>query len=180
MGNEPPEFCHYCGMALSPVDPPSAHYCDSCDEHVFYNPTPCTRLAVLDEGDILLVKVDLPERNLWGTPGGMVEVGEDPDEAGARELKEETTLVVDPEDLVWFDARTFAKFETFHKTYLCYAVDAADVIGTPQADDEVADARFWTPQEFASSEGQLLTSWPAAYKNLQWWVTSARTALESA
>ena len=110
MGNEPPEFCHYCGTALSPVDPPSTHYCPSCDEHVFYNPTPCTRLAVLDDEAILLVKVDLPDRNLWGTPGGMVEVGEDPDEAGARELAEETTLIVDPEDLVWFDARTFAKF----------------------------------------------------------------------
>lgn len=179
MGREPPSFCHYCGGALSSIDPPSVHTCDSCGEHVFYHPTPCSRLAVLDGDALLLVKVDVPDQNLWGTPGGMVEIGEDPDEAGARELEEETTLVVKPEDLVWFDARTFPKFGIFHKTYLCYAVDAADVSGTPQADNEVADARFWTVDELESSDARLLTSWPSEYKRLRWWVESARAALDS-
>ncbi|WP_312911147.1 NUDIX domain-containing protein [Natronosalvus caseinilyticus] len=178
MGNEPPTFCHYCGEELTPVDPPTVHRCAACGEHVFYNPSPCSRVAVVDGESILLVKVDLPERDMWGTPGGMVEAGEDPDEAGARELAEETTLTVDPDDLVLFDVRTFAKFETVHKTYLVYAVDVADVHGTPRADDEVAAARFWTPAELEAARDELLTSWPTEYRDLRWWVDSARAALD--
>ncbi len=178
MGREPPQFCPYCGTALSPVDPPGIHHCGNCDEPVFYSPDPCARLAVLDDDSLLLVKVDIPDRELWGTPGGMVESDEDPDEAAARELEEETTLAVDPTDLVLFDTRTFAKFGTFQKTYICFAVDASAVSGTPQADHEVAAAQFFTLEEFDASDGQLLTSWPEAYKDLRWWVDSARTALQ--
>ncbi|WP_123533157.1 NUDIX domain-containing protein [Halosimplex salinum] len=193
MPNTPPDYCPSCGGRLEPVDPPAVQRCADCGEYEFFNPIPTARIAVLDSGGrslpgsaatphdgdgVLLVKVDVPDRDLWGTPGGMVEAGEDPDVAGARELEEETTLTVDPADLVLFDARTFVKFEATHKTCLCYAVDAADVSGTPEADDEVADARFWTPDELAAAEDRLLTSWPEAYKDLQWWVDEGRAALE--
>ncbi|WP_435333022.1 NUDIX hydrolase [Haloarchaeobius sp. TZWWS8] len=177
MVNRQPDFCPYCGTGLSPIDPPTTHHCKSCDDYVFYNPIPTARLAVLDGESILLVKVDLPDEKLWGTPGGMVEAGEDPDVAGARELKEETTLGVDPDDLVLFDARSYAKFGTTHKTVLAYAVDFADVDGSPEADDEVAAARFWTPSELEAAEDRLLTSWPTAYKELEWWIGNARAAL---
>ncbi|USZ71133.1 NUDIX hydrolase [Natronosalvus halobius] len=85
MGNQPPTFCHYCGGELTPVDTPTVHCCDACEEYVFYNPSPCSRIAVVDGESILLGKVDLQDRDLWGTPGGMVDAGEDPDEAGARD-----------------------------------------------------------------------------------------------
>lgn len=177
MADRPPDFCPYCGTKLSPVEPPTCHYCKSCDDYVFYNPIPTARLAVLDDESILLVKVDVPDRNLWGTPGGMVEAGEDPDAAGARELNEETTLTVDPDDLVLFDARSFAKFGTTHKTTLAYAVDYGDINGSPEAADEVAAARFWTAAELEAAEDRLLTSWPTAYKDLDWWIENARAAL---
>ena len=178
MVNEPPDYCPRCGAALTSIDPPTYYYCDSCEDYVFYNPAPTARLAVLEGDAILLVKVDLPDRNLWGTPGGIVEAGENPDVAGARELGEETTLSVDPDDLVLFDARTFRKFGTVHKTCLAYAVDANDVEGTPEADDEVAAARFWTPSELNTVDDRLLTSWPTAYKDLNWWVKNTRRALD--
>jgi len=194
MPNTPPDYCPDCGGPLEAVDPPTVQRCGDCGEREFFNPIPTARLAVLDGGgrsppgsaakphdceSVLLVNVDTPDRNLWGTPGGMVEAGEDPDVAGARELEEETTLTVDPDDLALFDARTFAKFGDVQKTYLCYAVDYADVSGTPEADDEVAEARFWTPDELAAADGhRLLTSWPEAYKNLNWWVEDGRAALE--
>ncbi|QLH77951.1 NUDIX domain-containing protein [Halosimplex rubrum] len=184
MPNTPPDYCPNCGGRLEPVDPPAVQHCGDCGEYEFYNPIPTARVAVLDgasEGErasLLLVKVDAADRDLWGTPGGMVEAGEDPDVAGARELAEETTLTVDPGDLVLFDARTFAKFGDVQKTYLCYAVDDGDVSGTPEADDEVAEARFWTPAELAAADDRLLTSWPESYKRPEWWVEEGRAALD--
>lgn len=88
MANEPPDYCAYCGSDLSPVKPPTAHYGEGCQQYVFFNPIPTARLAVLDGENILLGRVDVPDRQLWATPGGMVEAGEDPDAAGARELQE--------------------------------------------------------------------------------------------
>lgn len=178
MVREPPDCCPRCGTDVSPVDPPATFYCHDCDDYVLYHPIPTARLAVVDDRSILLVKVDAPDRDLWGTPGGLVEPGEDPAVAGVRELREETQLAVDPDDLVLFDSRSFAKFGTMHKTYIAYAVDAADVAGEPEADHEVVDARYWDLAEFEAADDRLLTSWPDAYKDLNWWMEEARTALE--
>lgn len=177
MGRVPPEHCQYCGGQLSAIEPPTVHRCRACDEYVFYDPTPAARVAVLDGDSVLLVKVDEPDVDLWGTPGGLVEGTEDPDVAGARELEEETTLAVDPDDLVPFDARTFVKFEATHKTHLAYAADADDVEGEPEAADEVAAARYWTAAEFRRADDELLTSWPDAHRDLEWWVRRGRAAL---
>ncbi|PSP95920.1 hypothetical protein BRC78_00490 [Halobacteriales archaeon QH_8_68_33] len=119
-------------------------------------------MAILDGDAILLGRVPVPDRNLWATPGGMVEAGEDLDIAGARELDEETGLTVDPDDLVLFDARTLVKFEATHKTSLRYAVDAGDAAGTPAALDEIG------------------TNVPEAHADLSWWVEEGRAALERA
>ena len=177
MVREPPDHCPRCGTRLSPIDPPGRFHCPDCDGPVFYHPSPTARVAVVDGRSILLVKVDVPERDLWGTPGGFVEAGEDPDVAAVREVEEETTLVADAEELVLFDARSFPKFETMHKTYLSYALDASTVSGSPEADHEVADARFWTPTEFDAVDDRLLTSWPETFKDLEWWIDRAHAAL---
>lgn len=178
MSNRPPEFCPYCGTELAAVEPPLSHWCESCGQHVFHNPTPAARVAVLDGDRILLVKVDLEDRDLWGTPGGMVEPGEDPQETAARELAEETGLRVDPADLVLFDARTFVKFEAVDKLSLSFAVDEARTSGTLAAGDEPAEARFWSAETFRAADDRLLTSWPAAHRNLDWWFEHAGAALD--
>lgn len=179
MVNEPPDYCPYCGGALTPVEPPTVSRCEDCGDPVFFNPIPTARLAVRDGDALLLGRVDVPDRNLWATPGGMVEAREDPDVAGARELREETGLVVDPDDLVLFDVTTFVKFEATHKTLLCYAVDADDLSGDPTPREEIADVRYWTPHEFEGGAATLGTELPEPHQELRWWRDRASDALDT-
>ncbi|MFB6104926.1 MAG: NUDIX domain-containing protein [Halobacteriaceae archaeon] len=177
MVNEVPTHCPRCGTALDPVDPPTVHHCPACEKPVFYNPVPAARVAVIDEDAVLLVQVPGTEPAMWGTPGGMVEADEDPAVTGARELKEETCLEVDPDSLELFDARTFAKFGTVQKTSLCFAVGAAAVSGTPTPGPEVAAVRFWSVAAFADRADTMLSSWPDAHQELSWWIEEARAAV---
>jgi 8-oxo-dGTP diphosphatase len=153
MVNSPFDFCPYCGAKLEGVDEPTVQWCESCEQCVFYNPTPSARLAVLDGEAMLLVT--RPDGR-WITPGGKVEVRTDPDEHAAIELEEETSLVVDPDDLVLFDTGTYVVDEALHCTGIRFAVERADTSGTIEAGSDAGDAKFWTADELADYDGDAI------------------------
>ncbi len=64
-----------------------------------------TVLLQNDQGQILAVSRGKDTRD-WGMPGGWIEPDEDPAQAAARELYEETGIIVKPEDLraIYFQA----------------------------------------------------------------------------
>lgn len=65
---------------------------------------PNTRVSVIvinGEGQILLVKHRKGARQYWVLPGGRLEYGEDFQECGVREVKEETGLDVEIEKIVF-------------------------------------------------------------------------------
>ena len=57
----------------------------------------CASLACFEDGKVLLVRVR--ENKLWYFPGGKIDAGESPAEALARELYEELSVNVAPEEL---------------------------------------------------------------------------------
>lgn len=69
-------------------------FCPQCDLPIYENPVPATCLVTIDERRrLLLVKRNVnPKKGFWCLPGGFMELGESPEEAGLRELHEETGL----------------------------------------------------------------------------------------
>ncbi|NHV45767.1 MAG: NUDIX hydrolase [Candidatus Verstraetearchaeota archaeon] len=50
-------------------------------------------ILVIENGKVLLIKRgNEPNKGLWSIPGGLVKLGESPEEAAIREFKEETGL----------------------------------------------------------------------------------------
>lgn len=72
--------------------------------------------AEYQEMVVLVRDTNKPAPHYWKLPGGRGEYGETPDEAGARELEEETGVVVPPEEIlnVYEEPRKNHHFHLLH------------------------------------------------------------------
>lgn len=101
-------------------------------------------LAVLRRGPQLLLvqRRNPPDAGLWGFPGGHVELGETAMAAAARELREETGVIAEPERyLTNIDVILPAEDGTVQFHFLLAAVLCRYTSGESQARDDVSDAR---------------------------------------
>jgi len=100
--------------------------------------------VVLRQGRILLVRRGVePSRGKFSIPGGVVEVGEDPEEAVIRELAEETGLVGKVMGLYgiykYIEVDEEGRFR-YHFILLDYLIDA---VGEPRASSDALEAGFY-------------------------------------
>jgi mutator protein MutT len=101
-------------------------------------------VAVIDEGRILLVRrANDPGRGLWAVPGGKVEVGERLTEAAAREVREETGLLVEVGQLIW------AGEHISDQVHIVLIDFLGTLIGGNLAAGDDADRAEWVPLEQA-------------------------------
>ena len=79
--------------------------------------------AAVRNGTILMVHMASDRYDFWTLPGGGIEIGETPEEAVIREMKEETNLVVkNPRFLFQYDAKSYGK----HIRHYCFQVEIGD------------------------------------------------------
>lgn len=88
--------CSYCGAAFS-GEPPWPRTCASCAAVSYVNPTPVAVLVLPVDGDgvVTVRRAIEPRKGQLALPGGYINLGESWQHAAARELLEETGLVVD-------------------------------------------------------------------------------------
>ena len=82
-------------------------HCESCGRAFFKNPIPVSVVLLpVDDGVLTVRRAIPPGEGQLALPGGFVNWGETWQEAGARELFEETGLAVSPEELELISAES--------------------------------------------------------------------------
>ena len=107
--------------------------------------------AIVRDGKVLVVRrARKPALNLYTMPGGVVEAGETLFEAVKREVREETSLEIEPVALAGHREAIVrdkdGKVER-HFVILCFA--ARWLSGEPVLNEELDDARWVMPTEIA-------------------------------
>ena len=94
--------CSYCGTKFSnkysfPIT------CDTCSQITYSNPIPVAVILLpVDEGILLVRRGIEPQKGKLALPGGFIETGETWQEGGARELREEAGVIIQPKDVKEF------------------------------------------------------------------------------
>ena len=108
-----------------------------------------TAVVVNDQGELLLQKRS--DNDLWGLPGGAMNIGESIGQAVVREVKEETSLDVEPTGVVGIYSDpghiiAYANGEVRQEFSICFA---ARLVGGQLAvgDQESTEVRFVRPSE---------------------------------
>jgi ADP-ribose pyrophosphatase YjhB (NUDIX family) len=134
-----PRFCSACAGHL---DTTGRHpVCTVCGRTHHRDPKVGAGAVVLDaEGRLLLVQRGVePGRGLWALPAGYVDAGEDPREAAAREVLEETGIIVRCGAVIdVYPGGPPGGGASFFIAFLTELIS-----GEPAAADDVLDARFF-------------------------------------
>ena len=94
--------CSYCGVRF-PLEAPWPRQCDGCGNTSYLNPLPvAVVLMPVGEGLVLIRRNTEPQKGTLTLPGGYIDLGETWQEAGVRELREETGIDT-PDGLELFD-----------------------------------------------------------------------------
>jgi len=103
----------------------------------------------IHKGRILLVKRGAePSRGLWAIPGGTLELGETMQECAAREILEETGIIIRVGACIYvfdFLERDAEGKIKFHFVIVDFAGEY--VSGEPKGADDADEARFVAPEE---------------------------------
>ena len=98
--------CSYCGHAFR-NSAPWPRRCADCGNMTFLNPLPvAVTLVPVDQGLIVIRRSIEPRIGMLALPGGYINLGETWQEAAAREVCEETGIVVSAAEINEFGVRS--------------------------------------------------------------------------
>lgn len=136
------KYCPICGNILKVgiFNGKERKHCPHCAFINYKNPLPSVGAIAVKEDKVLLIKRGIePGKGIWAPPSGFVELGETPEKAVLRELKEETGMSGEVE-------RLLGVYRESAKIYgdilvIMYLVKLNG--GTLIAGDDAQDAKFF-------------------------------------
>ena len=157
--------CPICGTLLQTgvIEAKRRKYCPECGFIDYKNPLPVALAVAVKDKKFLLIKRRLPPRKgMWASPSGFIEVGETPEEACLRELKEETGVSGEIVKLIGVARREDREIYG-DMLIVRYLLKVKDEGLTPG--DEVEDARFFNISELPDYYVNLFRDVIAAIQN---------------
>ena len=145
------KHCPRCGAAVEPEGGTVA--CDQCGFRAYASSKPTASAVCLDEtGRVLLARRGIdPFAGKWDFPGGFLDEEEHPRDCVQRELREEAGVEIEPLELlgVWLDryGGDGSAAVTLNFYWAARIVD-----GTPEPNDDVAELRWFAPDEIDEDE----------------------------
>jgi ADP-ribose pyrophosphatase YjhB (NUDIX family) len=134
---QPNAFCHFCGTPLG--DGPYPRTCGGCGAQIWANPIPVAVALVPIDGGLLVIRRAIqPGLGKLALPGGFVEEQETWQAGCAREVREETGIVIDPATLEPF---WYTSTEPRPNRVLLFAVSAPPIDVPPFATDAETSER---------------------------------------
>ncbi len=162
---EPYQYCQICGrvLELGIIYCKERKFCPNCDFIDYKNPLPVAVAITVKGKKLLLIKRGIaPRKGTWGSPSGFIEVGETPEEACLRELKEETGVSGQVVQLVGV-GRIGDKEVYGDMLMVRYLVKVGDEEITPG--DDVEDARFFDIAELSENYARRISDIIESNKN---------------
>ena len=161
-----PSHCKFCGNRLVERENEGRErkYCTECERFNYRNPKPVAAVAVVRDGEILLVKRGIePGYGKWSLPAGFIEYDEHPEAGAVRELEEETGLEFSRHDLELLEVSFEERLPGQHVVATVYLTEYSGE-RKPDGDDDALDASFWDLEELKDSDEVLRDSFRSAIK----------------
>jgi ADP-ribose pyrophosphatase YjhB (NUDIX family) len=139
-------YCSRCGAALAlgplPHETRDRLACASCGFIAYVNPRlVVSTLPVTSEGNVVLIRRGIePGYGWWAQPGGFLEIDETAQEGAIRETLEETSLEVEPTEVIGVYTRPQAAV-----VVVCW--EARVVGGAAKPTAESLEVREFTPDQ---------------------------------
>ena len=137
---DPNIYCENCGnsLTINQIDDISRPTCEDCGYIKYYDPKVVVVVVLERDKKILMVKRAIPPFiGLWSIPGGYVDRGEIVEDAGKREISEETTLDIDI-------ARLIGVFSESSHPVIVIAYAGVIKSGYPLPGPEVSEVKFFS------------------------------------
>ena len=157
-------FCPRCASELDRAHAPARVECPACGFVGHANSSPCVGAIVEDEaGRLLLTRRAVePYQGMWDTPGGYLEEGEHPLDGLRRELLEETGLTVEPKAFLGAFMDWYGEAPDANATLNLFWT-ARVVSGDPAPDDDVAELRWFAPEDLPPAAELAFTLLPSVF-----------------
>lgn len=113
-------------------------------------PTPAVSALIVQDHRILLINRGCePNKGLWSLPGGSIELGETAREALVREVREETSLEIEPGDVAGVHDVIYRGADGIRFHYVVITFRARVIGGKLAAGSDAAETGWFAPHEIA-------------------------------